>query len=202
MEKDELKKEQILDAAMSCLARYGAVKATMDDIAAVIGMKKASLYYYYKNKEAIFSDAIEREAIRLLSEIKSKFKDSQTATEKMYAFSKAIVLFLKDRAELMDLNVQAMLDNHILIQNLHKKLKEKNVDFMADLIKEGMDIGEFSEGDPKRAADAIRTMMEARRLELFLSLQSPRPSSADFKQLEKDTEYLLDLILNGLKIRS
>ncbi len=201
MGKDEIKKEQILDAAMSCLARYGAVKATMDDIAALIGMKKASLYYYYKNKEAIFSDAIERDAIRLLSEIKAKFKDSQTATEKIYAFSLAIVHYLQERAELMDLNVQAMLDNHILIQNLHKKLKEKNVDFMADLIKEGMDNGEFGNGDPKKAADAIRTMMEARRLELFLSLQSPRPTSADFKMLEKDTLYLLDIILNGLKTR-
>lgn len=202
MDKDETKKEQILDAAMSCLARYGAVKATMDDIAAIIGMKKASLYYYYKNKEAIFSDAIEREALKLLSDIKAKFREDQSATEKIYAFSKAIVQYLKERAELMDLNVQAMLDNHILIQNLHKKLKEKNVDFMADLIKEGMDKHEFSIGDPKKAADAIRTMMEARRLELFLSLQSPRPTSADFKRLEKDTMYLLDLILNGLKTRS
>jgi AcrR family transcriptional regulator len=52
------KKKEILKAASDCFARYGYEKTTLDDIGKMVGLNKASLYYYYKNKEAIFSEVV------------------------------------------------------------------------------------------------------------------------------------------------
>lgn len=54
MTKKELTKEKIRQAAHKCVARFGFEKTTLDDIAKEVGLNKASLYYYYKNKEDIF----------------------------------------------------------------------------------------------------------------------------------------------------
>ena len=49
--KTDCKKVQILKAAWNCFVHYGFEKTTMDDIASSIGMKKASLYYYFEIKK-------------------------------------------------------------------------------------------------------------------------------------------------------
>ena len=59
--KIEIRKDQIKTAALRCFSQYGYNKTTMDDIANAIGMKKASLYYYYKNKENIICETIDAE---------------------------------------------------------------------------------------------------------------------------------------------
>ena len=56
------RKSEILTAAGNCFARYGYEKTTLDDIAEIVGINKASFYYYFRNKEAIFAELITREA--------------------------------------------------------------------------------------------------------------------------------------------
>ncbi|HEX4851696.1 MAG TPA: TetR/AcrR family transcriptional regulator, partial [Puia sp.] len=58
--KDQVK-EKIGRVAMKCFAKYGLDKTTLDDIAKEVGLNKASLYYYYKNKEDIFLEVAIKE---------------------------------------------------------------------------------------------------------------------------------------------
>lgn len=201
MEKEEAKRDKILDAALVCLGRYGFLKATLDDIAAVLGMKKASLYYYYKNKEAIFFDALEREVMRLKSELENQFNETMTASEKLNLFVILIVRYFSDRAEMMELDVNAMIDNHLLIQKLHNRLCSKQVDFLADIIQEGIARGEFRAGDPHKLAKHIRIILNAGRIERFHALQSARLTASDFEEMKEAALFKLDLLLNGLKTR-
>jgi AcrR family transcriptional regulator len=48
------KKEAILDAAAQVFEQYGYRKTSMEDIAAVLEISRASLYSYFKNKLAVF----------------------------------------------------------------------------------------------------------------------------------------------------
>jgi AcrR family transcriptional regulator len=59
--KAEAKKELILDAAKTVFGKLGYSKATLDDIAHTIGLKKPTLYYYYKSKEVLFIEAFSQE---------------------------------------------------------------------------------------------------------------------------------------------
>ncbi len=52
-------KEKILDAMFHLIAEVGYEKASIGKIAEIVGIKKASIYYYYKNKEAILLDLID-----------------------------------------------------------------------------------------------------------------------------------------------
>jgi len=202
MQKESNKQEQILDAAMICLARYGIIKVTLDDIADVLGMKKASLYYYYKNKEAIFIDALEREALHVQQETRKKFKEEQSAAEKIYLLIKTILKHFRERAQMLELNAQAMVDNHLIIQKIHHHVREKNIDFLASIIQEGIDKGEFRSCDPLMVADVLRAVMDLRRVEILKIASASRVSEKDFKKLEHDSFFILDLLINGINLKS
>src|SRR5688572_33453931 len=58
---EESKVTVILEAARKRFAHYGLTTTTMNEIAADIGMSKASLYYYFPDKENLFVAVIEQD---------------------------------------------------------------------------------------------------------------------------------------------
>ena len=68
VEKAEGRRREILVAAANVFARDGYASASLDDVAAQIGVTKGVIYYYFRSKEEIFTeiratairDAIER----------------------------------------------------------------------------------------------------------------------------------------------
>ena len=64
------KKDQILDAAAECFTAYGYEKTSMSDIGERVGLNKASLYYHYRDKLALFDAmvkvkrSVHRESLR------------------------------------------------------------------------------------------------------------------------------------------
>ncbi|MBD3374281.1 TetR family transcriptional regulator [candidate division KSB1 bacterium] len=197
MEKPD-KKQEILDAAMHCLARYGMLKSTMDDIARVMGLKKASLYYYYKNKEAIFTDAMEREAQRFHDVAFERTKTQSTAAEKLMTTIKLYYEYFRDRAEWLELNAQAMVDNHSLLQDIHKRNCKGNRDFLAHFIREGIDNNEFRTIDADHAARVLHLALESQHLETYRQAAENRENKLDYQKLEKDSLFILDIFINGL----
>jgi AcrR family transcriptional regulator len=202
MEKTDQKREQILDAAMRCLARFGMMKVTLDDIAKLMGMNKASLYYYYENKEALFIDALERESLRFFELVQQNFAAIGTVTEKFYSMVRTFHVHFRNRAEVLELNVKAMSENHGLIQKLDRRLREKNIDFLRDLIQQGIDAGEFRGMDAGRVARIVRIIFDLSRLEQFLKKDFSNHEQPDFVQMENDAYFILDLLFNGLKTNS
>ncbi len=198
MEKLDRKKEEILDAAMHCLARYGIIKTTLDDIARLVGINKATLYYYYKNKEAIFIDALEREALGLMEQVQKHFKKNWGAKERMYSFLRTYHNYLRTRVEILELNARAMVDNHAFIRKMHKRMRDKNIDLMKEIIQQGINSGEFRKVDAGRVADILRYIFDLRRLEYFVDSLDTTSAKISITQLEKDSTYILDIFLNGL----
>ena len=49
----EVRRRQILDAALSCFAERGYHSTRMDDVVAACGLSKGALYHHYRSKEEI-----------------------------------------------------------------------------------------------------------------------------------------------------
>jgi AcrR family transcriptional regulator len=56
---------QILDAAITCIARVGLGKTTLDDVAKEAGCARATVYRYFPNKLALQVALVEREVATL-----------------------------------------------------------------------------------------------------------------------------------------
>lgn len=73
--KRVIDQEQILDAAEQVVARDGAARLTLDAVAEVAGISKASVLYDFKSKQALIAAVVER-AVRN----DNAFNDSVTAS--------------------------------------------------------------------------------------------------------------------------
>ncbi|MFC5662709.1 TetR/AcrR family transcriptional regulator [Kitasatospora misakiensis] len=60
------RRDEVLDAAYTCLTRYGVRRTTMDDIAAEMGVSRSALYQYVSGKDAAFRLLAERLHARAL----------------------------------------------------------------------------------------------------------------------------------------
>lgn len=63
VDRKELRRNEVIDAAISVFARDGFSQATMDDVAREAGIAKGTVYLYFKSKEELFRGAIESRLI-------------------------------------------------------------------------------------------------------------------------------------------
>jgi TetR/AcrR family transcriptional regulator, transcriptional repressor of aconitase len=60
----ERRREQILDGARRCFARYGFEGATVVRLEAEIGLSRGAIFHYFPNKDALFIALAERDSVR------------------------------------------------------------------------------------------------------------------------------------------
>lgn len=78
----QMREEAILDAAHVLLGKYGFEAMTMDDLAAEIGIAKASLYKHFASKEKLAAKTMVRLFDRTVAEIRAQ-RAEKPAYEKL-----------------------------------------------------------------------------------------------------------------------
>jgi len=199
-EKAEVRKDQIKTAALKCFSQYGYNKTTMDDIANFIGMKKASLYYYYKNKEAIICDTIESEANNFFKLVKEKLSKLKSATSKLSSLAKFETEYFQDRVGSFDLSVSTIVEAQPLLHEMMEKFRSKNVDLWADIINEGIEKGEFRKCNINKTASTIEIVLDSIKFKEFHHTKIVSTSEINYDKIKKNATDIIELIINGLKV--
>ena len=63
-------KEKILKTASKEFAKYGYKGVSLDKVAAKIGVTKPTIYYYFKNKQALYEAVLEEKMDNLIANLK------------------------------------------------------------------------------------------------------------------------------------
>jgi AcrR family transcriptional regulator len=75
------KATRIVAAMRSCVARYGAVGATFDQVSKEAEVSRGLLHYYFGSKERLLIEVIRRETDRLIEVIRAATSDAGSAEE-------------------------------------------------------------------------------------------------------------------------
>ena len=84
MKKD--KRKLILTAAEQCFAKYGYKKTTMEDISRIVGLSKAAMYYYFKNKGEMYIILVTNAYRTLVKELKEELETDRTCDRKIIVY--------------------------------------------------------------------------------------------------------------------
>ncbi len=85
----EASREAILQAALVEFAQEGIAGARMDAIAAAAGVNKALLYYYFRDKEALYGAVLDDFFVRLLGRVSQAFDGAGPAGERLLNYARA-----------------------------------------------------------------------------------------------------------------
>jgi len=84
--QDDIIHEEVLQAALRLYRKHGPTKVTMDNLAKATGRSRTSLYYYFKDREAIFQAVMNRIAEDVADEIRQAVTAAANLNDKILAF--------------------------------------------------------------------------------------------------------------------
>lgn len=99
------RQSEIVNAAQELFNSFGFDKTTMTDIANRLGISKASLYYYFKDKESIIRSLAIKEQEQFVHELQIIIAGSTCTKERLLAYSGKRVELLEKRMTLSSTNL-------------------------------------------------------------------------------------------------
>lgn len=91
----ERRRNEIIDAAERVIFEHGIDKATVEGIAEIAELSKATVYLYFTSKEEIYFAISMRGQKRLFSMIEQEVKNVTGTVEKILTFLRTVVVFHK-----------------------------------------------------------------------------------------------------------
>ena len=199
MSKRELVKEKIGKAAMLCFEKYGLDKTTLDDIAKSIGLNKASLYYYYKNKEDIFIEVGLKEGEDYIASLQQKALLKKGIENQVWFYMHSRFNYYKNILNMNRVSVETL--NKILPRffELYDALMKKEKKFLTQLVTDAVENGELTKTKAADIADVLINISDALKHSIEQKAILKGESNVDYTQSINDMKFLVSLIFKGLK---
>jgi len=194
------KQSVILDAARKRFAYYGFSKVTMDEIAADIGMGKASLYYYFPTKESLFEEVVKDEANQFFAGIETRLAEKVPACDLLRDYALRRVDHFRKLANLRALSFQQSKETRASFIGIYNDFQQREVKAIQEILRLGKKNAEFSFSDPKQAAESVIQMLYGPRAWLLKKIDKEFDDES-YSKLERATKEIVEIILNGIKKR-
>ncbi len=157
-----MKRKKILEAAAIEFSRKGFHKARMDKIAELAGVAKGTLYYNFSSKSMLFSSTVTEGMESIFKQISEKLEMDLPFIELFrILIENTIFLYLKNSklAKILLNELSAGIDSKVLAEI--ENVQERFVDFIADLLKQGQEVGHLKPMDTRLVAIGIVGQMDS-----------------------------------------
>ncbi len=188
------RKETILKVAQRLFARFGLAKTTIEDIARQARMGKASIYYYFKSKESIFREVIEKEGGELRRKLQDAVSAAASPQEKLRVYAHTRMQSLKELANYCQAMRDEYFEHYAFIEKARKGFDAFEIDLISKILREGVRQGVFSISRVSLAAEAILAAIKG--LEYRWTIEVPLAT------VHKNIDALLDILFKGIEKRS
>ncbi|MBS1745874.1 MAG: TetR/AcrR family transcriptional regulator [Bacteroidetes bacterium] len=199
MTKKENIKRKIGEAAMQCFSRYGLEKTTLDDIAKGVGLKKSSLYYYYKNKEDIFVELGIEEGEKYISLLQEKTIQKKGVDKQVWFYMHSRFEYYKNILNMNRVSPETL--NKILPRffELYDAMMKREKKFLAALIQKAIEAKEINNCDAKEVASVLINISDALKHSVEQKAILQGNMHVDYTKSIADMKQLISLIFIGLK---
>lgn len=199
MSKKEQVKEKIGRSAMQCFKKFGLDKTTLDDIAKAVGFNKASLYYYYKNKEDIFIEVAIKEGEQYLELLQEKTLLKKGVENKVWFYMQSRFDYYKNVLNMNRVSSDTL--NKILPKffELYDAMMKQEKKFLSQVIKRAVENGELIKNNTDKIAVVLINISDALKHSEEQKAILKNEDSVDYTQGISDMKFLVSLIFKGLK---
>lgn len=194
----EEKTATIVTAAAKRFAYYGFAKVTMDEIAADIGMAKASLYYYFPSKELLFKAVVEREQGQFFSKIHAMMEQHITASGKLKEYVRLRLEYFRELVNLGSITLKKSSEGKEIFKSLIDSFLEKEKKLLETILHEGKRNDEFSFGSVPQTAELFLHILQGIRLRTIN--EAPHRLDEDrYQQLQKEMDLFVSIFAKGIQ---
>ncbi len=158
-------RSQILDTAQELIQRRGANAMSYADISEKVGIRKASIHYYFPSKEDLIINLLDRYNEQFCQLVDQIMASSESSATKLNRYSSLFVATLssgdQDKACLCGiLSAELKTLNPTVVDRITQFYRD-NENYIEEILNSGIKSGEFSfAGTPRTMAKLIFSLLE------------------------------------------
>lgn len=191
------KRDLIIQAAKECFTNYGYSKTTMSDIGRIVGMNKASLYYHFTDKLALYSAVVYSLRSAHMNAFRKNTSSKNTAEQ--------IIGFLKNEIDFSQIIATNYLsgNSHMSLnkdetQSVFQEIIADDIKQVSTMIRNAVKKGELNKCDPVETA-AMILMVSNGLLQVKCPLDMALSEREEgYKAVKHQIEKVIGLMLKGL----
>jgi len=200
-QKQDLRREAIIEAAIKRFAHFGVGKTTMTEIGNDLSLSKASLYYYFPDKLSLYAAVL-----RTITQQTEKKDDEWLQKESDP--KKAILLFLDMRTDFIIKyhNILEYLRNYTPatipppLDSIFVHLRHRELRRITDIIEKGRTSGQFSIENSEKVAELFFDFLDGFRHTVFSRNGTVFPDKKQFQSILKKEKEFAAIFFNGLSV--
>jgi TetR/AcrR family transcriptional regulator len=193
------KKSEILEAAKELFNRQGYQKTSLDDISHQVGMKKSSLYYYFKSKEELFIHAFKDEWNDIMAKHQNEAQKYASPDQKIISYITSSLQHYDETVIKHNIPVKVILETRNIFRIHMNEINEQRILFFSKCIEEGIKKGDFNKCDILKVAQTINLVKSSIQYDQYSVYEFRLPTLEEFKKIADEILFAVGLILNGLR---
>ena len=187
------KKLEIIEAAQARFAQHGYNKVTMDEIATDLGISKASLYYYFADKDAVFKAVFEKEKTHFLAELSALLHKKMSAADRLKAYLKLRLKLTREYLTLAGFSASQPTDIKAPLRPLLADLMGKELSLVKSIVEAGAE-SEFRTDRLDEIPALLVNLFHGMRLR-------HRYFNVPLDEISREVMLLGEVLLNGINRR-
>jgi TetR/AcrR family fatty acid metabolism transcriptional regulator len=186
------RKNQIINATIECISRYGYNNFSMQDVARIADVSKGIIHYYFLNKEDLMMAVLDRVAGDIESLLAEIMEQSPDPAERLKNLVQMCFGIVKNKREYYCINIDfwTQINQKETVRQSIAKHYAKFRNTTAAIIQQGIDSGVFKPGNANHYASVIIALVDGLSLQWLFD-----EGVFDYGGIEKSCE---DIILGFL----
>lgn len=196
-----LKVQLMIEAAQKRFGLYGIDKTSMREIAEDLRLSKASLYYYFPDKESLYKAVVEKEQDDFFTIISEKILNIQEPELLLLEYVNTRLSYFRTLLNLSRLKLEFYSDLKPVLRETIGLFKEKEKGIIVNIFENGMRKGIFSIEDTDKTASLFLDLLKGLRISVLNEKKMLVIEQEEYDRLLEKTIAFTEIFINGLKIK-
>jgi AcrR family transcriptional regulator len=199
--KNSLKVNQIIEVAQELFGIYGFEKVSMQEIARELNLSKASIYYYFPDKESLYESVLEKEQNEFISRISDIIREIREPDSMLKEYARLRLEFFNRFLNLSRLRLEVYSEMKPVFKENIRNFKEREKVVVKEILNKGQSAGLFFMEDTDKTASLYLDLLKGLRVTVITGRRILTIEPAEYERLMENTNAFTDIFIKGLKIR-
>ncbi|MDR0263527.1 MAG: TetR/AcrR family transcriptional regulator [Sphingobacterium sp.] len=198
----DVKRIKILEAATRRFAHFGMAKTTMSEIAKDLNFSKALLYYYFPDKNSLYSAVFEYVIDKMIEDIEDVIAKGGNFEEIMMYSIDMRVKIINQYYNLFEYTMKMVKELPDELEQVFKESYLREVEIIEKILKIGIDAGEIQVEDINETARILLYSLFGMRMGILKDMKNMLfPTKEEFDHILSLQKKMMKIFLNGLRFQ-
>lgn len=199
---DKSNKEQlIIETAQKRFGLYGVEKTSMQEIADDLMLSKASLYYYFPDKENLYKAVVEKEQNEFITKLTERMLSIKEPDLLLREYVNTRLSYFRSLLNISRLRLEAYSDLKPVFRETMILFKEKEKEIIIKIFNDGIRKGIFFIEETDKTASLFLDLLKGLRISVVNDKKTLFIEQEEYDKLLHNTVAFTEIFIKGLSVK-